>query len=143
MQLFLGPPTKMFPEGEPLMRYKLAAQYENWYPDDPEYNKKGAPIFRHRPPASLPPLKELEDWEEHEQVRANIINDSQNRHFFEERHHQEWKDWFAVVLRQVKRLEATNFPLLQFPAPREFRATPRRSCPLKNSRSCGRSTRSE
>ena len=120
MQLFLGPPTQMFPEGEPLMRYKLAAQYENWYPDDPEYNKEGAPMFRYRPPASLPPLKELEDWEELEQVRANIINDSQNRHFFEERHHQEWKDWFAVVLRQVKKLEATDLPLLQFPASREI-----------------------
>ena len=71
-------------------------------------------------PASLPPLKELEYWEELEQVQANIINDSQSRHFFEERHHQEWKDWFAVVLRQVKKLEATDLLLLQFPAPREI-----------------------
>ena len=54
MQLFLGDATEMFPKGEPLLRYmymydnpyysrvycdifryKLAAQYSYWYPDDP------------------------------------------------------------------------------------------------------------
>ena len=101
MQLFLGDATEMFPKGEPLLRYmymydnpyysrvycdifryKLAAQYSHWYPDDPDWSKMGAPIFTSHPPTDLPPLKELNKWDDFDALRTNIINDSKHTTWF-------------------------------------------------------------
>ena len=43
-----------------IFRYKLAAQYSHWYPDDPDWSKMGAPIFSSHPPTDLPPLERVE-----------------------------------------------------------------------------------
>lgn len=121
IEITLGPSTKLFPEGEPLIRYKLAAQYEAWYPNDPKLSTQGVPIFTKRPPTCHPNLKALDDWEQFSVLRERILEDSQNLKFFEPRHHEQWEEWFAAVPLRLADIEPEELPFLQFPEARKVK----------------------
>ena len=121
MEITLGPPTEMFPEGEPLLRYKLAAQYSIWYPDDETVTTQGVPLFVKRPPDGLPEIVPLQAWDEFDEIKANILSDSQNLKFFEERHHSQWKQWFSSVRLKLEDLWPSEYPILRFPEPTQVK----------------------
>ena len=68
------------------MCYKLAEDYQCWYPDDPDLAVKATPVSTSRPPDNLPPLKPLADWPQFNDLRRNIIADSKDLQFLELRH---------------------------------------------------------
>ena len=116
IEIFLGPSSPLFPEGEPRLRYKTAAQHCTWYPTD---QPEGVPIFLTPPPDTPPVLKEFEDWPEYEEIKKNIMRDSIDRRFFEQRHEDEWCAFFDSFPASLSDLPSDKKPVWRFPPPRD------------------------
>ena len=121
IEITLGPPTQMFPQGEPLLRYKLAAQYETWYPRDPALEMQAVSIFRKPPPSQLPKVLPLLEWPKKDEIQSRILEDSTDLRFFGKQHYEHWKEWFAQVPLSIGDIKPSDFPFLQFPEPRKVK----------------------
>ena len=70
IKIFRGAPTPTFPNGEPRLKYKLAAQYDTWYPTDcPD----GAPILISMPAEIGPALMPQKNWDKFDFIKQNIM----------------------------------------------------------------------
>jgi len=116
IKIFRGAPTPAFPNGEPRLKHKLAAQYDTWYPTDcPD----GAPILISMPPDVGPALMPQKNWDKFDFIKQNIMADTENRRFFTEQHQTEWADWFARFPR-TEPPPAHQCPVWKLPPPRQL-----------------------